>query len=280
MPAWSFVDSGYFHTMSIPLLRGRELADSDAAGSPQVCVIDQFLARKYWPRGDMIGAKIRDGVDQDTSLWTVVGVVGNVKMGDLTEANPVGHVYFHYKQKVPRGMYVVVRAAVDSPQIASALRSAILHADPELPIYDIQAMPQRISSSLVNRRAAMIMCLVFGGLALLLSAIGIYGVLAYAVTQRTREFGIRVALGATRSDVLGMVVGQGLRLAGLGLAIGVVGALLVTRLMTTLLYDVKPADPGVFLAVAAALGLVALVASLIPSLRALRVRPASALRYE
>ncbi len=228
----------------------------------------------------MIGARIRDGIDQDTSLWTIVGVAGNVKMGDLAESNPVGHVYFHYKQKVPRGMYVVVKTSKDSSQVASAVRREILRADPELPLFDIKVMPQRIASSLVNRRAAMILCLVFAALALLLSAIGIYGVLAYAVAQRTREFGIRVALGAASRDVLGMVIGQGLKLAAIGLLIGLAGALALTRLMTSLLYDVKPTDPGVFAAVAAALAAVALVASLIPSLRAIRVRPAVALRYE
>jgi predicted permease len=280
VPAWSFVDSGYFRTMGIPVLRGRGLSESDAAGAQQVCIIDQFLARKYWPKGDMIGAKIRDGVDQDTSLWTVVGVVGNVKMGDLAESNPVGHMYFHYKQKVPRGMWVVVKTGRDDPQVASAIRREILRADPELPIFDVKSMPQRVSSSLLNRRAAMILCLIFGGLALLLSAIGIYGVLAYTVTQRTREFGIRAALGAASGDVLGMVVGQGLKLAGAGLLIGVAAALALTRLMTSLLYDVKPTDPGVFVAVGVALAAVALVASVIPSLRAIRVRPAVALRYE
>jgi ABC-type antimicrobial peptide transport system permease subunit len=141
-------------------------------------------------------------------------------------------------------------------------------------------MPERVSSSMRERRAAMVICLVFAALALTLSAIGIYGVLAYTVTQRTREFGIRMALGAAAGDVVGMVIFQGVKLAAIGLAIGVAGALALTRLMSSMLYDVKPSDPGVFLLVAGALMAVASVASLIPSVRALRIPPASALRYE
>jgi ABC-type antimicrobial peptide transport system permease subunit len=141
-------------------------------------------------------------------------------------------------------------------------------------------MQERVLTSVRNRRAAMAICLVFAGLALALSAIGIYGVLAYTVTQRMREFGIRMALGAGIRDVIGMVVGQGVRLAAIGLAIGIGGSLLLTQLMTSLLYHVKPTEPGVFVIVSAALMAVALVASFIPSVRAVRVRPAVALRYE
>jgi len=192
----------------------------------------------------------------------------------------VGQIYFDYKQLVPREMHVVVKTDRDSPQIVAVIRREILQADPELPLFDTRTMPERISASLVNRRAAMTLCLIFGGLALLLSAIGVYGVLAYSVTQRTREFGIRMALGAGVRDVLGMVLWQGLRLAGIGLVIGATGAFVLTRFIAAMLYDVKPADPGVFLLGAAVLGTVAALASLIPSLRAIRIRPAVALRWE
>lgn len=227
-----------------------------------------------------MGAKIRRGIDAGDPICTVVGVVGSVKVGDLAEQNPVGQVYFHYKQFVPRTMHLVVRTDRDDSQFAAAIRRQLLGIDPELPMFDVKTMPERVSRSMANRRAAMVLCLVFGGLALALSAVGIYGVLAYTVSQRTRELGIRVALGAGVRDIIGMILGQGVRLAGLGLVIGLAGALVVTRLMTTLLYDVKPGDPVVFIVVAAALLTVALVASLIPSLRAVRIRPASALRYE
>ena len=177
-------------------------------------------------------------------------------------------------------MHLVVRSDRDDPQAASAIRSEILQADPELPMFDTKTMPERLSRSLLNRRAAMVLCLIFAGLALLLSAIGIYGVLAYTVTQRTREIGIRVALGAQARDVVSMVVRQGVVLAGCGLALGLVAALLLTRLLGSMLFGVQPTDPPVFVAVSLVLGTVALAAALIPSMRALRIRPASALRWE
>jgi hypothetical protein len=219
-------------------------------------------------------------VDNGDAPWTIVGVVGSVKTGDLAEQNPMGQIYYDYTQFPQRTMHVVLKSATDGGGLASALRGEIVRADPELPLFDIKTMPDRVSASLMSRRAAMILCLVFAGLALLLSAVGIYGVLAYAVTQRTREFGIRVALGAAARDILGMVVGQGLRLAAAGLGIGIAGALLLTRWMTGMLYAVRPAEPGVFVLMAATLAVVAVIASLLPSLRALRIRPANALRYE
>ncbi len=280
VPGYNTVDSQYFQAMGIPLLQGRTFSESDTADTQKVMLIDQFLARKYWPKGNAIGARIRRGIEEKEPLCTIIGVVGSVKTGNLAEKGSIGHVYFHYKQFVPRGMHLVVRTNGENPQLTSTIRRQILQADPEMPLFDIKSMPERVSASVVSRRAAMILCLVFGALALVLSAIGIYGVLAYTVTQRTRELGIRVALGAGAGDVIGMVLGQGLKLAGIGLAIGIAGALALTRLMTTFLYDVKPTDPVVFVSVAAALAAVALVASLIPSLRAVRIRPAIALRYE
>jgi len=243
-------------------------------------MIDQFLAHKYWPRGDAIGGQIRQGIENKAPVYTVVGVVGSVKTGNLAEQNPVGQIYFPYQQNTPETVQVVVKTDRDDPGVANVIRTAVREGDPELPIYDVKAMRERVAASVLDRRAAMVLCVIFGALALLLSAIGIYGVLAYAVTQRTREFGIRTALGAARGDIVGMVVGNGLRLAGVGLLIGAAAAFAVTRLMTTMLYDVKPADPGVFAGVAAVLGAVALIASLIPSLRAAAIRPSVALRYE
>jgi ABC-type antimicrobial peptide transport system permease subunit len=210
----------------------------------------------------------------------IVGVVGSVKVSDLAEQNPVGHIYFPYKQDAPRFMYLVVKSTKDDTQLTGALRRELQRSDPEMALFDVKTMPDRLSSSMRNRRAAMMICLVFAGLALVLSAIGIYGVLAYTVTQRTREFGIRLALGAGGRDVVGMVIGQGVKLAAIGLAIGIAGALALTRLMTTMLFEVKPTEPGVFLLVAGALMTVAFVAALIPSLRAIRIHPSVALRYE
>lgn len=280
VPGWNEVDAGYFRALGIPILRGRNFSESDTADRAKVTIIDQFLARKYWPKGDPIGAKIRRGIDDSDPACTIIGVAGSVKTGNLAEQNPIGQIYLYNKQFVSKTMHLVVKTNRDDPRLTSAIRREILRADPELPLFDVKTMPERVSASVGNRRAAMILCLVFGGLALTLSAIGIYGVLAYTVAQRTREFGIRVALGAGARDVIGMVLGNGLKLAGIGLAIGIAGALALTRMMTTLLYDVKPTDPLVFVIVAIALTVVALLASLIPSLRAVRIRPGVALRYE
>lgn len=280
VPGWNTVDSGYFSAMGIPLLQGRPFADSDAKESQKVVIIDEFLARKYWPKGDAIGNQVRRGIEDKDDACTIIGVAGSVKTGNLAEQNPVGQIYFHYRQFVPRSMHVVLKSQLGGAQLTSALRREILSADAELPLFDTKTMPERIAASLLDKRAAMLLCSIFGGLALLLAAIGIYGVLAYSVAQRTREIGIRTALGAGVSDILGMTLGQGLRLAGTGLALGAVLSFLVMRLVTAMLYDVKPADPLVFAAGTLVLGAVAGLASLVPSLRAVRVKPAVALRYE
>ena len=285
VPGWNHVGAGYFDAMGIPILQGRGIADSDGQDAPKVAVIDRFLALKYFPNGDAVGHKIQRGIqlpgDKDVPPeCTIVGVAGSVKTGSLAEDNPVGQVYFSYKQFVPRNGYLVVRTGGGDAQLMGAMRRELQRLDPEMPLVDAKAMPERLSTSLKSRRAAMTLCLIFAGLALLLAAIGIYGVLAYSVAQRTREFGIRVALGASSRELVGMVVKQGLRMAALGLAAGAAGAFAVTRMMRALLFDVRPADPGVFLMVAVVLAAVAALASLIPSARAVRVPPATALRYE
>ncbi len=280
VPGHNIVDSDYFRVLGIPLLRGRAFQDSDGPASLRVVIIDQFLARRYWPDKDPIGARIRRGIDPGSPDFTVVGVAGNVKTGDLTEQNPVGLVYWYYKQVPPRGMHLVLNGGRDPAAVLNALRRESARLDSELPLYDTKSMNERLERSLLARRATMVLCLVFAGLALLLAAIGIYGLLAYAVTQRTREFGIRMALGARAADVLGMVFRHGLVLALAGVAIGLAGAYFLTRLMTSLLFEVKPADPAVFLLAALLLSAVAATASLIPSLRATAIDPVTALRYE
>lgn len=284
VPAWNHVGAGYFEAMRIPILQGRGIADSDGPDAPKVVVIDQFLARKYFPNGGAVGHRILRGIqihgEEAPPECTIVGVAGSVKTGSLAENNPVGQIYFSYKQFVPRGGYLVVRTQRDDPRLTAAMRRELRQLDPEMPLVDAKTMPERLSTSLRTQRAAMTLCLIFAGLALLLAAIGIYGVLAYSVSQRTREFGIRMALGAVSTELVAMVVKQGLRMAALGLALGAAGAFAVTRMMTALLFDVQPADPGVFLMVAVVLAAVASLASLIPSARAVRVPPATALRYE
>ncbi len=279
VPGWNTIDTGYLQAMGIPLLQGRGFADSDTATSQQVAIIDEFLARKYWPKGNALGAKIRRGDDKGPVV-TVVGVAGSVKADDLAQKKSVGQIYFSYQQVVPRSMHLVVKADRDDPQLVSAIRRKLIESDPELALFDVKTMPQRLATSVGNQRAAMVVCLAFAGLALLLSAIGIYGVLAYAVTQRTREFGIRMALGAGVESVLMMVMGQGVQLAAVGLIIGMAGAFGLTRLMTSLLFEVQPTDVGLYLGVAGILMLVAVLASCLPSIRAMRVHPATALRSE
>jgi predicted permease len=280
VPNFNTIDAGYLPAMGIPVLAGRNFTESDGPQAPKVMLIDEYMAKRYWPNGDALGAKIRRGIDNTDTASTIVGIVPSVKLASLDEKNPVGEIYFPYQQFVPRNVFLVVRAQADSPQLVASIRRQVLQADSELAIFDTKTMPERVAASLLSQRAAMTLCLIFGALALLLSAVGIYGVLAYSVTQRTREFGIRVALGAGARDVVGMVVGNGLKMAGLGLAIGAAGAFLLTRFMTALLYGVRPGDPSVFAGVALILAAVATLASLIPSLRALRIRPSTALRYE
>jgi predicted permease len=280
-PDMQTVDAGYFEAMGVPLIRGRVFTEGDTADTALVAVVDQFMAKTYWPRGDVLGGIVRRGVDPNGPPIRVVGVVGSVKAADLAEGTRQGQIYFTYKQVSDmRSVRIVVKSAGDDPRLPAALRAELRRADAEIALFDVKTMEERVAASMGNRRAAMAICLVFAGLALLLSAIGIYGVLAYTVTQRTREFGIRIALGAGGRDVLGMVVGQGLKLAAVGLVVGIVGAVALTRLMTTMLFQVKPTDPAVYGAVGGGLMLVALVASLIPSLRAIGIHPSTALRYE
>jgi predicted permease len=280
-PDWNVIDPGYFTAMGIPLREGRGFRASDSSDAPKVAVIDEQFARRYWPKGGAVGGGIRQGLDPSAPVIRIVGVVASVKSTDLAETNRQGAVYFPYTQSdAGRAYHVVVKTAADDPAIANAIRAELRRVDPEVALFDVKSMGERLSASMGNRRAAMAICLVFAGLALVLSALGIYGVLAYTVTQRTREFGIRMALGAARADVVGLVVGQGLKLAGIGLAIGVTGALALTRLMTTMLFHVRPDDPAVYGAALAVLMAVAGLASLVPALRAIRVQPATALHHE
>jgi predicted permease len=280
VPRWSTIDAGYLGAMKIPLHAGRYFREGDTADTQKVVIVDEFLARKYFPPGKAVGGHIHRGIEAKDTLYTVIGVVGSVKSEDMADLSPRGEVYWNYRQSPQRTLHVVVKTAANNMQAVSAVRAALRQADPELPLFDVKSMPERVTHSVRDRKAAMVICLIFALLALTLSAIGIYGVLAYTVAQRTREFGIRMALGASAGDVVGMVVRHGVRLAVIGLGIGVAGALAITRLMTTMLYSVRPTDPLVFGSVAVALMAVAVAASVVPSLRITRIRPANALRYE
>ncbi len=272
---------GYFKTMGIPIVRGRYFEERDTADSTPVAIIDDALAQKYWPGEDPVGKRITFQRDpQGNPVWReIVGIVGHVKHTDL-EGESRAQYYIPHQQIPQPGMAVVVRTSGDPNALAGMVRGAVKNADKDLPVFRLRTMDQFVADSMAQRRFAVLLVGIFAGLAMLLSAVGLYGVMAYSVTQRTHELGVRMALGARRSAVLKLVVGQGMVLAGAGLGIGVVGALALSRLMKTLLFGVSATDPLIFAAIAGALAAVALVACLFPARRATKVDPMAALRYE
>ncbi len=282
VPCWTNVDGDYFEAMGIPLLQGRYIDERDTAESEKVAVIDRRLADKHWPGDNPIGQQIRPGLpplNKDEAPFTIVGVVGEIMLHDVTEASPIGIIYFANRQRPRHDLALAVRTE-SGADLTAAVTAAIQRQDPELPFYDVRTMNERLEDSLESRKALVWLSSLFGVLALLLSGVGIYGVLAYVVNQRTKEIGIRMALGAKSAILVRSVASQGLRLAGLGLTIGLATALLLTRLMESVLFHVTPGDPLVLAAVSTALMAVALFASLVPSLRATRIDPNTALRND
>ncbi|MGH9958470.1 MAG: ABC transporter permease, partial [Pyrinomonadaceae bacterium] len=272
--------SGYFAAMGIPVLRGRTFDATDHANSPNAAVVSQSLAQKYWPNEDPIGQTIQFGnMDGDLRLLNVVGVVGDVRdYGMDVAVTPT--IYANAQQRLPSSSWTVVaRAQVEPSALVPAMREAVRSLDPQLPL-NFRTLDQVFSSSLDQQRFSVVIFGAFGTVALLLAAMGIYGVTTYAVAQRTQEIGIRMALGAQMSDVLKLVLGKGMALAFLGAAIGLAGGLAVTRIMSSLLFEVEPTDPVTFVTVSAVLIVVALLACLIPARRATKVDPLVALRYE
>jgi predicted permease len=271
---------GYFETMKIPLIRGRFFTEHDAKESVQVAVIDQNMARTYWPNADPIGKRLKRGGANSTAPWmTVVGVVGNVKHYALDTDSRVAFYTPH--QQNPLGwMHVAVRTSGDPGGLAAAVTREARALDPNVPIYDVKTMEQLLSESLVRRRFAMLALGLFSVVALVLAALGIYGVMSYTVAQRTREIGIRLALGAQTRSVLKLVIGQGMLLAVFGVGLGLVVAAAMARLIASLLFGVTATDPGTFLVIALLLAGVALLACYLPARRAAKVDPMVALRYE
>jgi putative ABC transport system permease protein len=272
---------GWFAAIGIPLLRGRTFLDSDHAGAPPVVVVNQAFVRQWFPGGDAIGRRIRLGKLTAEFPWaTIVGVVGDVHARGLDVA-PVPEQYWPVAQiRNTPALAIVVRTQGDPAALAGPVRAAIAEVDPDQPIYDLQTVETLVGSSLGQRRFTVTLMLVFGFIALALAAVGIYGVMAYTVAQRTREIGIRVALGAQSAGVVAMVLRDGMKLVGLGVAIGIASALAVTRVAASLLYGVSAADAVTYLTIAAALSAVGLIAIVLPALRATRVSPMLALRAE
>ncbi len=270
----------YFKTLGIPIVSGRYFEERDTADGHQVVIIDQALAAKYWPNEDPLGKRIVFEGTRDNPNWReIVGIVGHVKHTDL-EGESRAQYYIPHQQRAQPSMTVVLRTGGDPNALASAARNAVSNLDRELPVFRVRTMDQFVADSMTQRRFALLLIGIFAGLALLLAAIGLYGVMAYSVTQRTHELGLRMALGAQAADVLKLVVKQGMLLAGIGLIIGIVGAFFLSRLMKTLLFNVSATDPMIFAAIAATLAAVALLACFFPARRATKVDPMVALRYE
>jgi putative ABC transport system permease protein len=279
----------YFQAMGIPLVRGRLLTDADDASAALVAVVDTNFAHRFWPHRDAIGQRVAvdtiPNVKPQAPRWrTIVGVVGHVKHYSL-DVEGREQIYFPHRQPlygvyVPRDMTLAVRTSVDPASVTSAIREQVFAIDKGLPLYNIATMDQLVSNSVAQPRLNLSLLVAFSLLALVLAAVGVYGVMAYAVTQRTQEFGIRMALGASPSNVLKQVFLEGGRLAALGLALGLFAALALTRLMASMLYGVKPTDPLSLGVAVALLALVTLAACYIPARRATRVDPLVALRYE
>jgi predicted permease len=276
------VMGGYFAAMGIPLREGRFLQSADSHSKEQVVVVDEDFARRYWPQGAAVGQRVcyYPKKADDSNVYTVVGVVGTVKHSDLTENRSTGEVYFPFSRYFARSYFVVARTNFPPEAFAETLRKVVRQADPELPVSDLRSMETRIDDSLVARRSPALLTGIFAGVALLLAAIGTYGVLSYSVSQRHREIGVRMALGALPQQVLAHFLGQGTKLLLLGVSIGVLGASATGRAMKSVLFDVGAFQADVLAATAGVMVLVVLLACLIPARRAASVDPMVALRYE
>jgi len=274
------ISSDYFSAMGVAMLKGRDFDDRDTREAPKVTIIDERLAREYWPEDDPIGKRIRFGPPEDNEPWhTIVGVVGDVRHERL-DASTRKSVYLPFAQMPIGGSGLAIRTAGRPRDLISAVRSQLRDLDPDLPLTQVMPMTEVVARSVWQPRLYTALFGVFAAVALILATIGIYGVMSYAVTQRTREIGLRMALGAQRQDVLKLVVGQGVLLASIGVGIGLVAALALTRLMSSLLFGVTTTDPITFAAVSVLLAGVALGACFVPALRAAKVDPMVALRYE
>jgi putative ABC transport system permease protein len=284
--------------MNIPLLRGRYYTDHDdrsfIAGKDfskmddgqrlqagvNVIIVDEQFAKRYWPNEDAVGKRIRFGFDEKAPVLEVVGVVGRVKMEGLdTDSNRV-QGYFSFSQVPFGGMTVIIKGQGDPNQLIAAARNQVRSQDSDQPIYNIRTMDEIRGESVAPQRLNLMLLSIFAGIAFVLAIVGIYGVMSYAVTQRTHEIGIRMAIGAQPGDVFKMILGQGMLLTLIGMVAGLVGAFALTRLMATMLFSIKPSDPLTFAVVAGLLVAVALIACYIPGRRATKVDPVNSLRYE
>lgn len=285
LPASAFIPAsvGYFETMGIRLVKGRTFDAPDTSNGAPVTVINETFAKRLWPGEDAIGKRIKQGWPEtppSESPWReVVGVVADVKLEGVDQDTPM-QAFLPLLQTAPRTVAIVARTKVDPLTIVSAMEAAVQGLDKDMPLTRVRSMAELMSSAIARQRLSTIVLGVFAGVAILLSAIGLYGIVSHNVTERTREIGVRMALGAERREVMRQFVGQGLLLASLGTAIGLAGAVAASRLLENLLFDVEPSDPATLTAVAGLLLLVALVACYFPARRAARIDPLTALRMD
>jgi len=276
----STVSPGYFHLLGIPLIHGRIFTDQDNENAPEVAIVNEAFARTWWPNDNPVGKRVKiSGLNTATSWTTVVGVIADARTESLEDAH-VPQVYSCLLQQTHDELALFLRGRLEPARIPDEARVAVQSINPDLPVFGAMTLPGVVSGSLSQRRFSMEMVLIFALTALMLAAIGIYGTISYLVNERSHEIGIRLALGATRGTILQMILRQGLELAIAGAALGLVGALIVSHLMTGLLYGVSPTDPLTFIGVTLVLTAAALTASYIPAMRAMRVDPLVALRYE
>jgi putative ABC transport system permease protein len=271
----------YFQTLRIPLIAGREFTARDDRQAPHVIIINQTLARRFFPNENALGKHMNPGMSagKHDSMCKIVGVVGDVKHRNLWQS-PDPESYVPYDQNPIGSMDLIVRADGDPMTLLPALRTQVLALDPELPIYKAKRMEEYVAASIAQRRFTSLLCTIFAGAGLLLAIVGLFGVMSYSVAQRTHEIGVRVAVGAEKTDILQLILKEGMFITSLGIGVGLVGTLALSSILKSQLYGVTATDPFTFLGVAFALALVALLACYIPARRATRVDPMVALRYE
>jgi putative ABC transport system permease protein len=278
---YNSVTPEYFDTLEIPLMRGRKFDERDVRKAPNVAIINEMMAERYFPGEDPLGKRITlNDEDPEEEDWcTIVGIVRATKAIEL-DGGPITEMYMPYAQQPELGMTLMIRAAAGQSGIAEAVRKEVMTIDPEQPVHSIKPLDRLRAESIAAPRFRTLLLGLFAAIAMLLAAVGIYSVMAYSVAQRSHEFGIRLALGARTTDLLKMVLGQGLMLTLAGVAIGLAASFALTRLLATLLFDVSATDPLTFAATPLLLVGVALAACFVPARRALKVDPVVALRYE
>jgi predicted permease len=288
-PSRNVVTPGYFEAMGIRLIEGRFFDERDTEESLKTVIVDERLAKKFWPNTSALGKRLyfptspQDlmAVTEETEFLSVVGVVGNVKLRALIDPDErVGACYHPYKQNTRRGIVLAIKTNTEPTSLIGPVRREVARVDPQLPFFDTQTMQERVDTSLVTRRSPMMLALVFGAVALFLAAIGIYGVLAYLVTQRTKEIGIRMALGSDAMAVFRLVLKEGVTIVSIGFALGMVGAVSLARYTESVLFGVEPLDGMVLISSAVVLGIVALIACSVPATRATQINPVRALSAE